>query len=288
MLLLNIIEQSLLFLPLICAIYFSYIVLKVTDISVDGTLVLGAATTSQLLIHNIHPMITVCIAILAGICSGICVAFIQYKNRINDIIAGLLMSFMLYSINLNIMGKPNITTMQHITLLKLFNGQKLILVLTSSCITITACIIIMYSKLGLKLRGVGENRILMKKLGLNPELYRIVGLSISGGLAALCGSIMSQMYGYSDINMGFGMAITGIGALVIGLHLISRVYFFKQKLVNHNIFVEIFGCLIGILFYFSITNLLIILQINPINFKLILALIIILFLKFTKTIENVK
>ena len=95
---------------------FSYIVLKVTDISVDGTLVLCSYYKSIAHTYVIHPMITVCIAILAGICSGICVAFIQYKNRINDIIiVGLLMSFMLYSINLNIMGNQISQLCKYIT-----------------------------------------------------------------------------------------------------------------------------------------------------------------------------
>lgn len=282
MMLFNIIEQSLLFFPLICAIYFSYIVLKITDISLDGTLVLGAAITSKLLISDIHPLIASLCAIIGGFLSGLFVALVQRQNTINDIIAGLLMSFALYSINLNIMGRPNITIMQTHTILKLFGNYKLLLVFFSAAITVISSIIIMNSKLGLKLRGFGDNQLLMNKLGFSAEFYRMIGLGISGSFAGLYGSIISQLYGYADINMGFGMAITGIGALIIGFHLVSKIRFMNEKLLMHNILIELFSCFIGICCYFTVTNILIKIEVEAINFKLILAMIIIAFLKLAK------
>jgi putative ABC transport system permease protein len=182
------------------------------------------------------------------------------------------------------MGKPNIMTLHTNSLIKIvarFNEVNKKLILAIGCVTFSIffCLVIMRSKLGLKLRAFGENRVLIAKLGLRPELYRMLGLGTSGALAALCGSIMCQTYGYSDINMGFGMAITSIGALVIGMHLISRINFLQLQLSTHNVLIELFGCFIGIFCYFSITNLLIMLEIEPTYFKLILALIMIVFLK---------
>lgn len=280
--LLSILEQSLLFFPLICAIYFSYIVLKITDVSVDGTLVLGAAICGKLLLMGINPIAASALAMAGGFVAGICLAFIQRRNNINDIITGLLMSFALYSINLNVMGKPNIMTMQTATLLKLIGGNKLLLIFCTTLFTIILSMTVMNCKLGLKLRGFGENKKLIEKLGFNSEFYRMIGLGISGALAALHGSITCQIYGYADINMGFGMAITGIGALVIGLHLVSKIRLFHEKLINHSTIIELFSCFVGIFCYFTVTNILIKLEIEPINFKLILALVVIIFLKLAK------
>jgi putative ABC transport system permease protein len=82
--------------------------------------------------------------------------------------------------------------------------------------------------------------------------------------------------------MGFGMAITGIGALVIGLHVVSKMRFLSEKLQGHSTFIELISCFIGIFCYFTVTNVLIKLEVEPINFKLILAIIVIAFLKLAK------
>jgi putative ABC transport system permease protein len=278
----NVIEQSLLLFPLIAAIYLSYIILKITDVSIDGTLVLGAAICGKLLLAGVNPIIALLAAMAGGFIAGIVLGLIQRRDSINDIIAGLLMSFALYSVNLNIMGKPNIMTINTNNLLKLLGGNKFILVTISATLSAVVIKIVMNCKLGLKLRGFGENRKLMEKLGFSPEIYRMIGLGLSGSLASLYGAIICQTYGYSDINMGFGMAITGIGALVIGMHLLSKIRLFSEKLANHSSIIELFSCFVGIFCYFMVTNSLIKLEVEPINFKLILALIVIAFLKLAK------
>lgn len=278
----DVIQQALLFFPLICAIYFSYLVLKITDVSVDGTVVLGAAIAAKLLLSGVNAIAALFLAMTAGFIVGICVGLIQYKDGINDIISGLLMSFMLYSINLSIMGKPNLMVMHTDNLLTLVKEKKFLLVFISSSAAAIYCILIMRSKVGLKLRSFGINRNLMTRLGFHTEFFRMIGLGISGSLAALNGAILSQTYGYSDINMGAGMAITGIGALVMGLHLSARSKFLRKKLSDYHIMIELLSCFIGIFCYFSVTNVLILLEVNPTHFKLILALTIIAFLKLSK------
>lgn len=283
----SVLEQSLMLLPLVCGIYFSYMILKLTDVSVDGSLVLGAAVTSKLLLTGMHPLFATLLSMMSGFFAGVFVALIQYRNSIDDIIAGLLMSFMLYSINLNIMGQPNLMTMQaysFLTMMEFSKYKKLLLVSGASFITIIICISVMKSNLGLKLRGFGNNKKLMARLGFRPELYRMIGLGISGMLASLSGSSMCQMYGYSDINMGFGMAITSIGALVIGLHFVKKL--FAQKFFCYNAEFEILSCFIGIFCYFIVTNSLVMLEIEPRNFRLILALIIIGFLRLARKTVN--
>ena len=267
--------------------YISYTVMKITDLSIDGTMVLGSAITAKLLLNGFDPIVTIFIAMLGGFISGVCVGFIQYKNSIDDVIVGLLMGFILYSINLNIMGKPHLVIMHTNNIVKLAaelnNEHRKFIVLFISGVFITSlCLLIMHSRFGLKLRAFGDNSNLMQNLGFNPEFYRVIGLGMSGCMAAVCGSMTSQIYCYTDINMGIGMAITTIGALVIGIHFHGKIKVFNVKLLEHNTPTELLGCFLGIFCYFGITNLLVLLEINPINFKLIFALIIILSLKLTK------
>ncbi len=287
----NVLEQSILFFPLICAVYFSYVVLKVTDISVDGTIVLGAAITAKLLSLKYNTVTTMIIAMLCGLLAGMIVALIQRKGSINDIIAGLLMSFMLYSINLNIMGKPHMMVMSADTIpMKLqqsgISNTKFVFLSAIAIMMVYICIVIMRSSVGLTLRAFGENKNLLQKLGFQAERYRMLGLGVSGSIASFCGSVMSQTYGYADVNMSFGMAITAIGALIIGMHITSKIPLLGRALSEHNIVAELLGCFIGIFCYFSITNLLVLFAVNPINFKLILAIIIICFLKLSKKSGN--
>lgn len=112
-------------------------------------------------------------------------------------------------------------------------------------------------------------------LGKPAEFYRTLGLSISNALAALTGTISAQVNGFADINMGFGVALVGIGAIVIGRHILIHNNSF-------NTFKEIFSCFIGILFYFITLSILLRVGIDPINLKLILGMVLFISLRSVK------
>ncbi len=259
-------EQSLIMLPLILGIYISYRILKITDLTVDGTYVFGAAVFARTISLGLFPALI--FAVISGGIIGSIVSFMQKNNRINGLIAGILASFMLYSVNLQIMQCPNISVLGMPTLLSILDLENwLVPLIIINCLIIFAVIILLKGKLGLFLRAFGFNKDLLINLGKPAELYRTLGLSISNCLAALTGTLSAQINGFADINMGFGVALVGIGAIVIGRHILIHSN-------NFNAFKEIFSCFIGILFYFIALSVLLRIGIEPINLKLILGIVL--------------
>jgi len=277
MLLLNTLQQTLIFLPLAFGVYLSYEILMVTDLTVEGTFVLGAAVFARLITLGLNQWACVIAAILSGAIIGVLVTLMQRLAKINSLIAGILATFMLYSVNFGIMNQPNISLLNnHIFLQSLQDTSPTLLLTTSILITLFLFIALCYflrSRTGLSLRAFGSNPHLLKKLGKNPAFYLGLGLAISNMLAALCGVMTAQLDGYADINMGIGMALTAIGAVVIGKKLLER---FSGE--TFNPMTGLFSCLIGGLVYFIVVNVFLTFQFNPIYLKLLLGLVLIGFL----------
>lgn len=260
-------DQALALLPLVFGIYLSYQILKVTELNVDGSYVLGAAVFAQYIYFGIVPALS--LAILAGVVVGNVVAYMQKDSKVNDLLVGIIVNFMLYSVNLQIMGRPNISVLDKPTMILFLNMDSWTIALVLiSFVLAGSLIFFLNSKTGLFLRAFGHNKKLLAMLGKNAEKYRFIGLAISNALAAFAGALYTQINGFADINMGFGVALVGIGAVVIGRHV------FMNKNVKFSAGREIFTCFVGIFLYFGILNLLLCFGINPANLKFILGIIL--------------
>lgn len=258
-------EQALLFFPLILGCYISYHILKITDLSIDGTYVLGAAVFARTINFGIE--IAIILTLTAGVLIGLVVGYMQKNNVVNDLLVGILVNFMLYSVNLQVMQRPNISLIGKSNLLSLLNLNSWVLPLLIIMILIsTLYIIFIKSEYGLILRAFGHNQELLKTLGKSTEKYRLLGLSCSGSLAALAGALNAQYNGFADINMGFGVALVSIGSVVIGLHLL------KFLSTNFSAIIDLIAIFLGILTYYSCLNLFLYLDIDPANFKLMIGL----------------
>ncbi len=275
----NALQQSFIFIPLTLGIYLTYSIIKVTDLTPDGTFVLGAAIFARLLTNGHSQLTSFVAALLGGALAGVGVCLLQRYAKINSLIASILAVFMLYSVNFAVMGQPNINLLDHNTLLGamqnthvfLFNG----LLLIFAVLLLVAIYFLVNSRLGLRLRAFGSNRRLLAKLGKYPTMYLAIGLALGNMFAALAGVLTSQVDGYADIHMGLGMALTGIGAVVIGCKLMSSLF------VRHQAFslvTELVGCVVGTYLYFIILNAFLALGVNPIYLKLFLGLILAVFL----------
>lgn len=277
--LLNALQQSLIFIPLTLGIYLSYQLLQVTDLTPDGTFVLGAAIFARMLTSGFSEATAIFAALVGGALAGVGVALLQRYAKINSLIASILAVFMLYSVNFAVMNKPNIGLLNYQTVLSnLQEGNQIVFniaLIAFALLLILALYLLVRSRLGLSLRAFGSNRNLLPKLGNNPTFYLIIGLAISNMLAALCGVLTAQINGYADIHMGLGMALTGIGAVVIGCKLI-RSLFIKSEAFNLK--ADLIGCLVGTYIYFLVLNAFLQLGLNPIYLKLVLGLLLALFL----------
>lgn len=272
-------QQALLFLPLAFGVYLSYSILMITDLTVEGTFVLGAAVYARCISLDVNQFASVILALIAGATMGVLVTVMQRVARINSLIAGILATFMLYSVNFGIMQRPNISLLDSNIFLQYLQNDHPFTLLCFLAFSMMSLFILLTifvrSKTGLHLRAFGSNPHLLKMLGKNPIIYLGLGLSISNMLSALCGVLTAQLNGYADIQMGFGVALTAIGAVVIGDKIMS---FFRSKHRRFNVMVGLSGCFVGTYLYFLIVNAVLHLGINPIYLKLLLGLLLLLFL----------
>lgn len=260
-------EQALILLPLVLGVYLSYSVLKVTDLTVDGTYVLGAAMFASTI--HLGLVLSIALSILAGSAVGAIVGLMQRHNIVSDLVVGILASFMLYSVNLQVMGRPNLSVLGMESLLSVLHQETWILPLILICfLLIVAFIIFLSGRVGLGLRAFGQNQKLLTALGKNTESYRILGLVISNSLASLSGLLAAQVNGFADINMGFGVALISIGAVVVGRHIVMK------KQAKFAAFKEVMACCVGILLYFLCLALLLRLGVNPANLKFALGAVL--------------
>ena len=268
-------DQSLLMFPLVLGIYLSYCILKTTDLTVDGSFVLGAAAYARGLHAGFGHLLSILLALVAGGAAGVGVSMIQKYARLPGLTSSILMLFMLYSINFEVMGKPNLSLLSfdvlegvdpssH-TLIKMAIGLGLALIITA------VLVVLLRSRYGILLRAYGHTPQVMARYRKSPHFYRTLGLMLSNGLAALCGVLTAQFSGYADINMGFGMALTGIGAVVIGGHLFQR--FTQARGFAPSI--DIAACFVGVYLYFLLVHFLLRCHVNPIHLKLFVGILLI-------------
>jgi putative ABC transport system permease protein len=278
-LIIAIITQSLTFIPLAFGISISYRLLRATDMTLDGSFVLGAAVFAKLVTLGISPAFAGIVALLAGSSAGIMVSLIQRGGRVDPLLAGVLATFILTSVNLALMGRPNINLLSQHTLLSSafarsdLDGWMLVAAYCAAFCGLSC--LLLRTRFGLILRALGDNPRLLQTLGSSVEYYRMAGFAFTNTLAAASGILMAQTVGYADIGMGFGMTLTGIGAIILGQQLLSAII----KTSRIRVATEFSACLLGVILYFFAINGLLHLDINPVYLKMILGCMLIIFLR---------
>lgn len=271
--------QTITFLPLALGISISYRVLRATDMTLDGSFVLGAGIFAKCIILGFSAYFAAFFALIAGAMAGMMVSLIQRHGKIEPLLAGILASFILTSGNLILMGRPNINLLNATTLVSsAFATSETFGWLQMSGYCFLFCFIgyfIMQTRLGLRLRAFGSNPLLVKRLGYSLEKHRTFGFALTNLLAAASGMLTAQIVGYADIGMGLGMTLTGIGAIILGQQLMQ--YFFALNQIR--ILGECLTCLVGVFIYFLTINGLLRFDMNPIYLRLFLGVLLIIFLR---------
>lgn len=277
--LISIITQSITFLPLAFGISISYHILRATDMTIDGSFVIGAGVFARLITLGCSPIFSAITALMCGALAGVLAATIQRGGHVEPLLAGVIATFILTSVNLILMGKPNINLLSQTTLVShAFEKSNFIGWLLVTFLSISICgltYLVLKAKPGLLLRAFGDNPDLFKRLGNKIELYRLAGFALTNMLAAAAGCLTAQTVGYADTGMGLGMTLTGIGAIIIGQQLFKRI----SHQSYFRIGTEFISCLLGVIVYFFSMNILLRLDINPIYLKMILGLLLIIFLR---------
>lgn len=178
-----VVTQSLPFLALAFGISISYNVLKATDMTIDGSFVMGAAIFAKLVTMGISPIIAFVCALLGGALAGMMAATIQRGGRVDPLLAGVLATFILSSVNLKIMNKPNISLLSQPTLVSpAFAHSELAGWMMTTFYVLLLCasvFLLLQSRLGLRLRALGDNPGLFKRKGYAIETYRLGGFALT-------------------------------------------------------------------------------------------------------------
>lgn len=213
------------------ALFLSFSMLNVCDLSTDGCFTLGCAVGSTVAIAG-HPILAIFAAILAGVLSGYITALLQTKLGVESILAGIIVNTGLYSINIFIMGKSILnlnTTTTVFTLAKDFlqgtaleGWSRLIVAVCFVAIAAVLLAFFLHTRLGLSIRATGDNEDMVKASSINPSLTIIVGLCVANAMTALGGCLLGEYQKSCDINMGTGMVTIALASLIIGETLMGR------------------------------------------------------------------
>ncbi len=232
------VELGLIYGIVAMGIYLSFKILDIADLTCDGSFVLGGAVSGSLLKAGFSPVLGVCIALMAGGAAGMVTGILGTRFKISPLLSGILVAFMLYSINLKIMGGvPNITLFNERTL---FGEWAPLYSLIG--ISLGLWIILGYllrTDFGLALRSVGQNQRLAISNGINITNITVFVLALSNGLIALAGALFSQHQGFADVGGGIGTIIIALASVLIG----ERILPFKSTWVG------LLNCLLGAIFY---------------------------------------
>lgn len=278
-------EQALLFLPLVFAVYLSYQILKITDLTAEGSFVLGACLFSIGIDAKLGIFISMLLAIFGGIFAGTITSSLQRILGFSDLIAGILAIFILQSLCLQSMGRPNMSLYDKPTLLSLAQKYSFtleepyirLLIVFTLCIALFIFLLaVLSSRFGLILKAFGNNKTLLELFGKNEKLYCLLGLTLSNIFAALGGAITAQFQGFADIGMGTGVVLIALSSVIIGKRL-SPLFFGR---FSESVFIQLLSCFIGVFLYFLAVHGLIKAGVNPINLRMATAILVVIVLSF--------
>lgn len=220
-------QQGFLYAIAVFGVVITLRVLNWPDLTVDGSFTLGGAVLATALAAGLSPWFGMVLAALSGFAAGGATFLLSRRLGISKILSGILVTLVLYSLNLRIMGRANVSLLRVQTLFSGFDTRgigdplRLLVFLGIATIAFLVLCYLAMTRLGLFLRATGDNEFMVRGLGVNTDWLYLAGLGLSNLLVALSGALVAQNQGFADINMGSGLIITGIAALIIGESLVS-------------------------------------------------------------------
>jgi putative ABC transport system permease protein len=273
----NMLEQGALAGFLGLGVLISFRFFRFPDLTAEGSYPLGGAVAASLLVAGFDPILATLAAAVAGVIAGMATALIHTKLRINNIVAGIIVMTALYTVNLRVMGRANISLLSVRTLFDdaagAFGvgdqGETLVtIVLTLLLLALAGAALawFMHTDLGLAVRATGENQAMIRSLGVDTDRTKLIGLGLSNGAIALSGALVAQDHGFADIGMGIGILVTGAAAVMIGEALFG----------DGSIERWVVATMVGVLIYRFLVALALRVGLEPVDLKLITAALLLL------------
>ena len=290
--LLESLELGLIYSILALGVFLSFRTLNTPDLTVDGSIVTGAAISAVMCSAaadmNPHMQVIMCILALAasfvlGMGAGAITALLNTRLKIQPLLAGILVMLGIYSINLRIQGKANVNLNNVPTIYRkadeLFGGfewSSIIIGVIIAAVIIALMYGFLNTRKGFALRATGDNEEMVRAYGISSDNMKLLGLSVSNGLVGLAGGMLAQYQGYSDVGMGVGMVVIGLASVIIG-----EVIFGTRSLIRRLIAVAL-----GAVLYRMVIAVALYIGMPPTDLKLVSAVIVTLALSMGLLGEN--
>lgn len=284
------VAQGVLWGIMALGVYITYKLLDIADLTVDGSFALGGCICAAMVIsRGMNPFAATIMAIIAGLIAGAATGVLHSVFGIPAILSGILTQISLWSINLRIMGgKSNIPLLNEETVISKFVGRSGNTVVATASdfakslnltqsqaslvigiIVVAAVVLLLYwffgTEIGSALRATGNNEDMIRALGVNTKVTKLLALMLSNGLVALAGALVCQSQKYADISMGKGAIVIGLAAIIIGEVFMRRFNNFALKLIS---------AVVGAIVYFIIRAFVLRLGMNANDMQLLSAIIV--------------
>ena len=264
-------SQGLIYAVLAMGLYITFRILNFADMTAEGSLTLGGSICAVLITNGANPVLSVLTAGLIGSLAGLITGFLHTKLKIQAILSGILTMIALYSVNIKIMGKANLSLLGKETVFKIFENVPFFKenlqfsIFLIGIITCSALLLILNlffkTRLGIAIRATGDNEQMMRAQGANTDFLKILALMISNSLCAVAGALIAQSQGYADVNMGTGTIVIALASIVIG-----------EALIKENLFLlKLVAVILGSVCYRFIIFFVLNLGMNPSDLNLFTA-----------------
>jgi putative ABC transport system permease protein len=240
------VELGLVYAFVALGVFLSFRILDFPDLTVDGSFPLGAAVAAVSLIAGWDPWLAMALAAAAGALAGFATAFISVRFGILHLLASILTMIALFSINLRIMGRPNVAVLNQETVLTPFFGLGLpdhlvrpLFLLALVAVASILLALFLKSDLGLAMRATGANPRMARAQGVRVGVQVMAGVALSNALVAIAGALFAQTNGFADVTSGVGTIVVGLAAVIVGETLVH----------TRSIVLAVFGCILGSVLY---------------------------------------
>lgn len=275
-------EQGLAFGIMALGMYISFRILDFPDLTVDGSFPLGAAVASILIFNGCNPFLSLLLAASAGMAAGFVTGFLNTRGKITGLLAGILTMTALYSVNLRVMGRSNVTLLNSKTIftyIEEWGIPRQWAFLAAFTVVVAAIKVLLdcflKTRLGFALRVTGDNPGMARAHGVDTNVIKMLGLALSNGLVALSGAFVAQYQGFSDIGMGVGTIVTGLASVIIG----------EMVIGNRSLGIATFSAIFGSFIYRLSVSVALRLGFAATDLKLLTTLLVIIALS-TPRIRN--
>lgn len=228
-LVIGVLEEGLIYALVSYGAYITFKILDFPDMTVDGSFPFGMCIASVMILNKINPFVTLPVSFLAGCIAGAVTGLIHVKFKIRDLLSGIIVMTSLYSINLRIAGRANLSIYKEPSIFKVINVFKKATPLGAFNRVIVLLMVVIILKIiidwyletknGYLLRSVGDNEVLVTTLGKNKENVKVLGLALANGFAALAGCIYAQHRGNFEISSGTGTLVIAVANVIIGMQI---------------------------------------------------------------------